>query len=253
MPTQSIPSFTRQFRPFALIACATAMLLPALNAQMHEVPLPTDAPTDNCVLKPSTDPSTLRTLTAPATFVFACKRRDDHPGCYAEQAEVDPKATHPTQIVATGPSQGRWTCAFFDGVPGWLPTGSLAPLPSQPAAPLATWTGWYRQGKHIAGMEDDRLLIQPGKSPGTLHVSGRAFWYGINDNVHFGEVDADAKPIGRFLHVVDGNDDEACVLDLVLDPATRTLSANDNMNCGGMNVRFWGTWHRFVPSTTHKK
>ena len=121
--------------------------------------------------------------------------------------------------------------------------------------------GFYLEASSVGLLTRDRqsasrtaqpscTLIQPGKSPGTLHVSGRAFWYGGNDNVHLGAIDAaDTAPLGPILHAVDGT----CVLDLVLDPATHTLSANDNMNCGGMNVRFWGSWHRFVPSTTHKK
>jgi len=255
MPTPSISQpRTRTRRPAALLCAATALLAPTLaTAQLDDVPLPPDAPTVNCTIIPNTNPATLFTLSAPATFVFACNKSPDHPTCYAEQAKLDSKNTQATQIIATGETQGKWTCAFYDGAPGWLPTASLSPLPLKPAPPLNAWIGWYHQGKPVPGFKDDRLLIQPGKSPGTLHVSGRAYWYGANDNVHLGGVNADATPVGRFLHVVDGNGEGACVLDLVLDSSTHTLSAYDNMNCGGMNVRLWGQWNRFTPTTRHNK
>ena len=40
---------------------------------------------------------------------------------------------------------------------------------------------------------------------------------------------------------------DACVLDLVYRPAAHTFDALDNAQCGGMNVRFTGTWSRFTP------
>ncbi len=252
MQTQPTSPRAKTRRPIALVCAATAVLAPALAAaQLDDVPLPSDAPTVNCTVIPTKNPATLFTLTTPATFVFACNKSADHHACYAEQAKLEPKNSKATQIIATGQTQGKWTCAFYDGAPGWLPTASLSPLPLKPAPPLNAWVGWYRQGKPVPGFKDDRLLIQPGKTPGALHVSGRAYWYGANDNVHLGGVNADATPIGRFLHVVDGNDEGACVLDLVLDPSTHTLSATDNENCGGMNVRFWGKWTRFTPSNRH--
>jgi hypothetical protein len=157
------------------------------------------------------------------------------------------------RLIATGETMGSWTCAFYDDVPGWLPTSALAPLPDHPSPSLRSWIGFYRRGTPTAKVEQDRLLIQPGKAAGTLHVSGRAYWHGLNDNVHFGGINADATPIGPYLHIVDGNGAGACVLDLVLDASKRTLSADDNTNCGGMNVRFWGLWNRFTPSTRQTK
>jgi len=185
--------------------------------------------------------------------VFACSVNKTNPGCLAQKILPKHDEPHTTQIIATGASQGTWTCVFYDGVFGWLPTASLAPLPSKPVATIENWLGWYRQGKDTPSIKNDRLLLTKGKLPGTIHVSGRGYWYGINDVVHFGEINADAIPYGRFLHVVDGEGEGACVLDLALDPSTHTLAANDNSNCGGMNVRFWGMWTRFTPSNSHPK
>jgi hypothetical protein len=254
MHTEAISTIFRKLPTLALVCSTSALLASApLAAQTKEVPMPPDAPSVNCEITPSTDASTLHTLSAPATFIYACNKSQEHPTCYAEQATGEFKNSSVKRLIAAGQMQGRWTCAFYDGVPGWMPTAALAPLPTQPASPVMSWIGYYRQGKPVPGMTGNRLLIQPGKTAGTLHISGRAFWYGLNDNVHFGEVNADAMPIGRYLHVVDGNGQGACVLDLVLNPSTHTLAADDNENCGGMNVRFWGQWNRFAPSTGHNK
>ena len=82
------------------------------------------------------------------------------------------------------------------------------------------------------------------------HVKGSAFWQGIiEDDIHTGDIDADAVARGPYLHLVDG--DSACGLDLTSDPATHTFLAADNSMCGGANVRFAGTWTRFNPRGEH--
>jgi hypothetical protein len=85
------------------------------------------------------------------------------------------------------------------------------------------------------------------------NISGRAYWYGINDVVHFGEVQADAAPIGVYLHAVESSPSgTGCVVDLKFDLTTHTLTAYDNMQCGGMNVRLARTWARFTPKQLSK-
>lgn len=112
--------------------------------------------------------------------------------------------------------------------------------------------GWWRKAGaetgHQTGRQADRLLITHVPRSGTLSVSGRAYWYGLADNVHFGEIVAAARPAGPHLHLVEGDNFGSCVLDLRLDPSTHTLQALDNAACGGMNVRFSGHWYRFTPT-----
>jgi hypothetical protein len=155
----------------------------------------------------------------------------------------------PGIVVSAGPAQNGLTCVSGgDSTSGWVPTARLAPVPADPHASLSQWLGWWHQGTETPGQKNDRLLITRAKSPGLLHVSGRAYWFGANDDVHFGEVIADAKPSGNYLHAVQGDDLSGCVVDLKYDPASHTISAYDNMRCGGMNVRFSRTWTKFTPS-----
>jgi hypothetical protein len=233
------------------IVLLTSISAAAQTASEFSSTPPPGAPSHVCKVTPASDPSALRIPTGaePFPFVFQCGPSGAG-NCVTQQLRPGSQDLPAGSVFQLGHEEAAWSCVSFGSIDGWMPSDRLAPPPSSPSYPASAWTGFYRQGKHVPGVEDNRLLIQPGKTPGTLHVSGRAFWYGGNDNVHLGAIDAaDTAPLGPVLHAVDGT----CVLDLVLDPATHTLSANDNMNCGGMNVRFWGSWHRFTPSTLHKK
>ena len=151
----------------------------------------------------------------------------------------------PDLVVNLGMEQNGWACVTGgDSTSGWIPVASLAEVPADPKVQLAEWLGWWRQGKEVKGKKGNRLFIANIAGTHILHVSGRAYWYGLNDNVHFGEVQADAIPIGIYLHLVDS---DSCVVDLKLEPTTHTLDAYDNMQCGGMNVRFDGKWSHYAP------
>lgn len=170
--------------------------------------------------------------------------------------DIKPASTEPlsSKVIGVDHTEGSWSCVFADDVSGWVPSDRLSPLPDTPAISSTEWLGWWRSGKDVPGIHNDRLLIT--RSPGNarmLHVSGRAYWYGINHNVHFGQVDADALACGPLLHIVGSGDDSACILDLIYNPATRTFKALDNSQCGGMNVRFSGEWTRFTPSAPNHK
>ncbi len=241
--------------PMTLTRCAAAarhgllrcaLLLPTVLSARAQVAVPPDAPTAECKVIPSRDPATLRILdsTAPVTLVFACSEGK----CLANTIQPKPDDPQSTHIIATGERRGAWTCVFFDSVPGWIASNRLVPPPSEPAVPAQDWLGSYRMGKDLPHIQNNRLVLTPGTVPGSIHVSGQAFWYGSRTNVHDGAIEADAIPYGRYLHVVDGTDETSCVLDLVIDPAGHSLSASDNAQCGGMNVRFWGRWERFAPA-----
>jgi hypothetical protein len=212
-------------------------------------PLP-GAPTSDCNF-PDIDPQTpLRITTGnhPIPYQFACGTNRPAGACAVNTLA-------PGLIVKVGREQNGWACVTGgDSTSGWIPAGHLAPVPATPRAPISAWLGWWRQGIDIKGQQNDRLLIT--RLPGTslLHVSGRAFWYGLGDDVHFGEVQADAAPIGLYLHAVESapNSTDPCIVDLKLNPATQTLSAYDNTQCGGMNVRFSRTWTRYTPKLSSR-
>ena len=215
---------------------------------------PAGAPTSECNVAPVKDASRLLVITgsAPVTYVFACGHNRPTGQCAAMTMTPGGRDLPPDmRWTSSGTQQNGWTCvASGDSTTGWIPTDRLAPLSPTPAITSADWVGWWREGKDAPGIKNDRLLITRSKGNAKiLHVSGRAYWYGLNDNVHFGQVDADASAYGDTLHVVDGEDASACVVDLVYHPASKTFVAMDNENCGGMNVRFMREWQRFTPVT----
>ena len=235
---------------FLLSADAAAQITLADGSVMSDTP-PEGAPTTACNVPPLRDASKLLIVTgdAPVPYVFACEHNRPEGKCAvitAKPGSRDLPST--TRFMTAGEQQNGWTCVEpNDSTSGWVPSDRLAPLPPTPAITTADWLGWWRQGKNSPGIKNDRLLITRSKTPKTLHVSGRAYWYGTNDNVHFGAVDADASAYGDTLHVVEGDDAGACIVDLIYHPATHTFTASDNMNCGGMNVRFQREWQRFTP------
>ena len=148
-------------------------------------------------------------------------------------------------VVSLGRVKDGWACVTGgDGTSGWIPAARLAGVPATPQEPVGDWLGWWRHPFAMRGRKNDQLLITRVRGSKLLHVSGRAYWYGLGDDVHFGEVEGDARPIGVYLHVISRG---GCVVDLKLDPSTETLDSYDNMDCGGMNVRFLRTWVRFQP------
>jgi hypothetical protein len=129
--------------------------------------------------------------------------------------------------------EGDWTCGYLVGRkgsgPGWVRSRDIRLVDSDPNPPLVAWTGTWVQG-------ENQIRIQSSKTPGELDLEGEAYWHGIGDNVHSGEFASAATPAGNHLHV----EDDACHIDLAV--IGRYLLANDNDNCGGLNVRFWGVW-----------
>ena len=69
-------------------------------------------------------------------------------------------------------------------------------------------------------------------------MSGDAVWHGLGQNVHTGEFSGKATPAGNRGHYVEGE----CTIDFAL--IGNFLVLNDNSQCGGVNVRFWGIWRR---------
>jgi hypothetical protein len=162
-------------------------------------------------------------------------------GCPSNAAACQRKAyVVPGNAVLIGAAQGGWVCAHFPSSDtyGWLPQAQLTPVPAH-APSLADWAG------HWAYYDDSIDISVKGTG---LKVSGQAFWPsahpgpgqpGPND----GEVEGDTTPNNDTALVVDDpKDPSSCRLTLrLIGPF---LSASDNGNCGGMNVRFDGVYAR---------
>ena len=203
------------------------------------------APTAHCSFERIDAGTPIRITTGeePIPYQFACGLSRPDGACIANTLS-------PGLVVSLGEERAGWACVTGgDSTAGWIPAKDLAPVPATPRAPLSEWLGWWRHVNEAKGVKNDRLLITRGPGSDVLHLSGRAYWYGLNDNVHFGEVQADAAPIGVHLHAVQTFTAGACVVDLKLDQATQTLKSYDNMRCGGMNVHFAGAWIHFTPKS----
>jgi hypothetical protein len=237
--------------PALLLGAALSLCLPTALAQSSEgyPPRPAGSPTAVCTLNDAPADSPVRILTGNTSipYAFACGKKFA-PDCIGGTLK-------PELVVTVGSQQDSWSCVTGgDSTTGWVPSDRVAPLPDAPHIPLSEWIGWWHQLPVTPHQKNNLILISQGKTPGTLHVSGRAYWYGSNDNVHLGEISpTEAKPVGPYLHIVDGDTLSSCVVDLQFDPKSHTLQAYDNANCGGMNVRFLRTWTRFSPSAYEKK
>ena len=119
---------------------------------------------------------------------------------------------------------------------------------AQTPGSLTRWVGtWTWPPPASKDSRPERLLIWKSKTtPGALHVFGNAYWYGplveyegepVRD-VHFGKIDADGVPAGDELVLRE----QGCEVTLTM--AAGEIQASDNMQCGGMNVRFRGTFVR---------
>jgi hypothetical protein len=232
---------------------STTLITGALVQQ--DKPLPPGAPTSTCEFHGAHNLEALHVLNgaSPIPYVFDCG--NNKPGvCMVGELHAVPHGPLSSVAIGVDHTQGAWSCVFADGVSGWIPTDRLSPLLDAPAIPSADWLGWWRSGKDVPHIENDRILItRSAANPRILHVSGRAYWYGLNDVVHFGQIDADAVAYGPLLHLVEGDGDGSCILDLTYNTASHTFIAVDNGQCGGMNVRFSGTWTRFTPTTRSRK
>lgn len=144
--------------------------------------------------------------------------------------------------VITNRKRRDYFCAWFTplkGAPtvGWLKASELEfPNPLSETSEKI-WIGEWKYA-------DNNINFAPGKLPGTLTVKGNAFWKGMGDNIHIGELDGVAKYIDGKLEYADGTGEYDCRTSMRL-VATSFLIVADNMNCGGANVTFSGIYRKY--------
>jgi hypothetical protein len=127
----------------------------------------------------------------------------------------------------------NFACGWFQPMKGsetvaWLPIENLEiTKPDFNPAPTK-WLGTWR-------FYDNSITIKSGGA-GNLKISGEAFWKGLGDNIHTGEIGGSKKPKGNQITL----EDEICKVTLTL--IGDYLIANDNSECGGANVTFDGVY-----------
>jgi hypothetical protein len=133
---------------------------------------------------------------------------------------------------------GNFACAWYQPkkgpeTVGWLPLNKLESVES---TGRRNWTG-------IWNFYDNEIKIAAAGTPNIYKVSGNAFWKGLGDNIHIGELAGDAKLVeGRLKYGEDDEDEYACRVTLRL--VGEYLIVADNLNCGGVNVTFSGVYRR---------
>ena len=178
----------------------------------------------------------------PAPYYLTCHPRTpsaNDAGCIRDSLQ-------PGVVVSVDRERSGWSCVAAGGTSGWVETLRLEELPAEPRPRPTDWVGWWTRST-TADFGDGVLVLTTGATPGSLRVSGRAFWHGRGDTVHSGQVDGEAVPVGNHLHFVEvgpSGETSGCVVDLTLTHQG-ALQSWDNMQCGGMNVGFRGDWRKF--------
>ncbi|WP_174871443.1 hypothetical protein [Pectobacterium polaris] len=142
--------------------------------------------------------------------------------------------------VIVAQEKDGWSCVWHFGKKsefvGWMQSIYLEKQPIKTVG-INAWLGsWHDRG--------DSIKITRGKN-GTLHLKGKAIWYGGISNyggqiVHFGDISATAIPNGNMLQWGDSSEEFECsgVMQLI----NGNLIVEDNGQCGGMNVHFDGIY-----------
>jgi hypothetical protein len=164
----------------------------------------------------------------------------DADGCPSPRAQCRERAyVVPGNEVIVSRTFGDWACAWYQPARGpervgWIEAHRLdiseAPSSPMPARFVGEWAHY-----------ENALSIRPGKGAGRLAVSGQAYWHGVGDNVHVGEVAGEVAPAGNALTL---EDDTCRVTAHLVGPY---LIVRDNKQCGGVNVTFDGVYRKKPP------
>ena len=158
-------------------------------------------------------------------------------GCPGPAAKCRQKAyVIPGDALVVSRTFGEYVCAWFQPArgyetTGWLRADQLELSTPDANPPAARWLGEWE-------LHENSLTISRGARAGALRVEGSAIWHGLGDNVHVGEVNASAAPGGNTLTL----EDDICKLTLRL--VGDFLIADDNGDCGGVNVTFDGVYRK---------
>lgn len=138
---------------------------------------------------------------------------------------------------------GNYACAWYQPkrgpeTVGWIAVSDLEFQNILDAGGPAYWTGTWI-------FYDSTIKIASGKPEGTYNVTGTAFWKGLGDNIHIGEIDGTARydaTKNALLYGFDMTGEYDCRV--TLRRSGRFMIVADNLNCGGANVSFSGVYLR---------
>jgi hypothetical protein len=134
---------------------------------------------------------------------------------------------------------GDFRCVWFQPkkgseTVGWIPSKNLSFIATLMGIEL--YVGKWK-------FYDNDIEIKATSDPKIFDINGTAFWKGVGDNIHIGELEGPAVWDGNKLNYGAkdaGQYDCIARLDLVV----KYLVVSDNLNCGGANVTFSGVYRR---------
>lgn len=167
-------------------------------------------------------------------------RNDDRPDCPGGRGCETRSYVVPGNEVIVNRTFHGFACSWYSsgkgtGTVGWLSLEDLDfPERVGDASPNA-WIGEWKYGENTINFTHNKLA-------GWLNVTGDAYWKGIGDNIHIGELDGRAEPQNGVLEYSDGDDEYDCKATMRL--LSSYLIVSDNMKCGGANVSFSGVYRK---------
>ncbi|HEX8369492.1 MAG TPA: hypothetical protein VF604_13180 [Pyrinomonadaceae bacterium] len=147
----------------------------------------------------------------------------------------------PNDEVIVSRRFGSWACGWYQPkkgseTVGWIALDKLEFKETNQNPAANDWLGkWNYAGNQIE--------IGKSKTADLLTITGNAFWKGLGDNIHVGELDDQSKPAGNELKTGENETGEyECKVTMRL--LARYLVVADNLQCGGVNVTFSGVYQK---------
>ncbi len=147
----------------------------------------------------------------------------------------------PNDKVIVSRKFSNFACAWYQPkkgaeTVGWISLDKLEFINMVQSIRKEAWTGTWK-------FYDSEINIAATNEENIYKVTGNAFWKGLGDNIHIGELDGIAKIVETDLKYGEEETDEfACKVKLRL--IDKFMIVSDNLNCGGMNVTFSGVYRR---------
>ncbi|NBX04455.1 MAG: hypothetical protein EBR02_10445, partial [Alphaproteobacteria bacterium] len=149
----------------------------------------------------------------------------------------------------------------------WVPDSAVTELKS-PAINPEDWVGYWQEGEKMPDKEptDQPAYFLPStvkikvSTGDRLDIHGVTFWHGAIvaygekrlRNKHYGEFKGDIAPAGVHVKIGDITSTRECGVVLrLLTPDY--LAVSDNSNCGGVNARFDGVYHRVTDTSRQQE
>lgn len=142
----------------------------------------------------------------------------------------------PNDEVIVSRNYGDFACAWFQPkkgseTVGWIALEKLKFVDNNQTLPwIGDWTFY-----------DNSIKIAPMKLDNKVKITGNAFWKGLGDNIHIGEIDFSGIPENNKLSLGDEGEYECRVK---MQRVGKFLIVSDNLNCGGANVTFNGVYQK---------